>query len=510
MNRKYILIAASLLAIAGCEKEPAVVDNGNGDLNNSSIKISTTKTALDPEDLDYVNSQIKLYDVIKNGDSYSYLINGDIASYATPVWTYANEPTSKYQWLVDNGGSKTKVDHFFFGWLNQDKDNNKASDLFGSGLTLNGSGSSYSVAIPSTTMTLTSAQFDMSYIDMVQRSRDESNYSPVELTLQHYFTCFAIKAHNYTTDQITITGIKLYGIKNVNSGSIAFDTEECTSTPSYGTGSSTWATAAAGLQLVGSSNIAISADSEVSNVITSTGKLTTATDAYYLMWPQSASDLGSNAKLDITYQVNGGAAVTATVGIRPTDATYGWAAGTKHNVEIAFRDKAVTLTATVQPWDNIEPEINYSGTLSLKENGGLAFVGNGTTCTVDEATRTVYFKGGNPITFNFTLESPLDATWMITKVGDFDAFEIDNETQNPLTGQPYSTHGDGDDYNYGTIDGNTATVTIFPVIADPQRDFKIRLQFAVRTSSGLVYSADELVQGSNDSSTYYTIVLQAS
>ncbi len=509
MNGKYIMIAASLLAIAGCEKNPAVVDNGNGNMDESSIKITATKAVLDPDDLQQVNTQIKLYDVIKNGDAYSYRINGDIASYASNEWTFANEPDGGYQWLEGTGSAKAKVDHFFFGWLNQDKDENKASDLFGSNLTFSGSGSSYSLAIPSTTMTLTSAQFDMSYIDMVKRSKEESNYSAVELTLQHYFTSFGIKAHNYTSDQITITGIKLYGIKNVNSGSIAFNTASCTSTPTYGTGSSTWTDAAYGPQLL-SSNILISADSGVNNVITSTGKLTSATDAYFLMWPQSASDLGSNAKMAITYQVNGGTATTVEVGIRPTDATFGWDAGSRHMVEIAFRDKAVSLTATVQPWDNIEPEINYSGTLSIKEHGGLAFVGDGSTCTVDEDNKTVYFKGGNPITFTFTLESPLDATWMITKVGDFDVFEIDNETQNPLTGQPYSTHGDGVDYNYGTIDGNTATVTIFPKITDPQRDYKIRLQFAVRTSSGLVYSADELVQGSKDSSTYYTIVLQAS
>lgn len=475
------------LLLVACDK-----DNTGGD-NGGSIEIAVTKNTLSPDSIT-TGTQIKLYDcVTKNGTAYTSWIDGNTASYPSSgsTWVISGEPTGGYSWW----DGTDKMDHHFFGWLTRDKNGLTDADLFSSALTASASDGVYTVNVPATTMTLATTQFDFAYSDMVNRTVADPDYSTVDIHLKHLFTCFGIKAHNYTEDPVTIKQVKIYGLTNRKSATITYDATAGTVDTTYTSVSKTWASASDAVSLMDNAhNITLAADADTANVIN--GISGAGSDYCYLMWPQNATEL-ADCKIIVTYN-NGGSDETKELSIRPDGADFGWDAGTRHIIEIGFIDKEVKLTVKTLPWDHYTPTIDYNGSISVKSGGQLTLKEPGTFCTLDTATNKVYFKSGNPITIYFTFDTPLDATWMITKKGDWDYFEIDNAD--------VSNFGDKTDYNYGTIDGQTSTVTIYPKVDDPDKTYEIQLSFAVRTNSGKVLSADKLIQGP-DSSKYYKFVL---
>ncbi len=481
-----------------------------GDEGGSMQIMDYTKEGNNPE-VEYIKNEAK-YTTSDGG--------GNQPTVTKKTWNFPDNKT--YSWMKEETGSDgktiyTKIDHHFFSWLTADSKGLTAADLFGSGLSY----SNKTLTVPATKMDLTTAQFDFCYSDMVNRLATRADYSPVQMSLHHLFTCFGVKAFNYTSDKITITSAKIYGVVNDKGCTISYNTTDGDYEVVYGTG----ANILDGVELVNGS-IEMATNTGVENIITVGGGLTSATDAYYLMWPQTAANLNittdplvntsggvtagsGQAFLVVGYKVNGGSTTTyKAIPLRPESwvedgsNTVGWDAGTCHQLELAFSDTYVSLKTVVKPWDLYKPEIDYSGAVQVKSEGMLHFSGAGSTCTVDETNRRVYFKGGNPITFTFTIDAPLDATWMISMKGDYDAFEIDNKA--------LGTYGDKINNATGTIDGNPATVTIYPKITDPDDDREIKLSFAVRASNGNVYSIDNLIQGNPETTTYYTIVLQAS
>ncbi len=493
MKIKYTIpVLAILLAAVSCSEKPNDADISAPIIRVSSSIGTESKSVLEPSDIT-TGSEIRLYDILSQ-NSYQKWIDGKTATYGTPDWTIAGSP---YSWL----DGATKLDHHFFAWLTKDKAGLTDAGMFGSALSLSGSGGTYTVSVPAKEMTLSSTQFDFCYSDIVDRMISDANYSVVNLPLEHFFSCFGFKFHNYTSDNVTVTSVKLRGLTNIKSGSISYDvangavaTSYTTATVGGKTGKS-WTDAASAVQLL-SSSLNLSGD--------------TAGDVCgtYLMWPQTAEEL-EDAYVDITYTINGGTPTTKSVCLLPVEttdehgdpvySTNGWDAGTRHILELGLHDKEFILTVKVAPWDLKEASIDYSGELSVKETGKLQFKSPGTFCTVDDTTHKVYFKGGNPITIYFTIDAPLDATWQITKKGDWDYFEIDNAA---LTEYNDPAH----DSNYGTVDGNTATVTIYPMVPDPEFAYEMQLSFSVRTNSGKEINADKLIQG-DDPTQYYTFVL---
>ena len=71
---------------------------------------------------------------------------------------------------------------------------------------------------------------------------------------------------------------------------------------------------------------------------------------------------------------------------------------------------------------------------------------------------------------------------MISLSGDVNAFEVTPDN--------------------AEIDGNTAHISVKPLVSDPKRDYKVKLKFAVRRPDGRVITADNEVQP-----IVYTIVL---
>lgn len=505
------------LAMTGCEDIRVSVPY-HGECISVAAGVPATKGMMWDSDL-VAGSQIKVYDVLSDGEHTRHI--DDLASFvsADQPWSLANEPTvgstQGYSWRPDN----KLCDHNFFAWLSSDRNGITPASAFGSAISLHSNTPDdgvYTVSVPSTTMLLQSPQFDFSFSDVLTRDISTANYSTVNLDLKHFFTSFGIKAHNYDSDAITITSVKLYGIKNTKSATITFDTNTPgnSSTVAYSNQASSWTTAGNGLELLGG-NINIESNAGVANIITCAAggsKNVNATDAFYLMWPQTATEMASeysdgalvvdynNAILAVTYKAGSSSPVTKYVSLCPLGKTQGWDAGTCHQIELSFTSKFVDLSVSVRPWTFIERDVNYDKTISCNSEGELHFVDG--TCVKDEVNHIIYFKNSaTPIRGYFSFATPVNGSWMISKNGDFDAFEIDNEL--------FGTWGDGVDYSYGTIDGTSVQYfTIYPKDQDPQRDYSLKLAFAVRTTSGDVYSADEVVQGVNPAN-YYTIILQS-
>lgn len=530
----YITAVTALFAAAACTKErPAEQYTTSPRITLSDPEFIGTRAILHSGDFTG-NTSMQVYDywtiLNASGEPVPEKSFSDVAAYNTTTttsqnqsWGFAKEPDG-HPWFKGT----TPVDHSFFSWLLTDKAGLAASSLFGTGASgLSFNENTKTLTVPAVAMDLSTTQFDFCYSTILERKKERADYSPVSMPLHHLFTSFGVKAFNYTSDKITLTSVKLYGLVNNKGAQVAYDLAQGKTAVTYGASDRTGSTKLSAVELT-SAPIAMNANTGVNNIITSAGLLTTSPNPFYLMWPQTAADLNitttptvntlgtvtagsGQAFLVIGYKVNDGATVTyKAIPLRPSSwvdsetgkNTVGWDAGTCHQIEIAFTDTQVGLTVTVQPWDLYEPEIDYSGEIQVKSTGKLAFSGNGTTCTVDETNRRVYFKGGNPITATFTIDAPLDATWMISKKGDYDAFEIDDTAQ--------GSFGDKIDNATGTIDGNQVTFTIYPKISDPDKDREINLAFSVRLSNGNVYSVDNLIQGDPATTTYYTIVLQAS
>lgn len=505
--KRYIEISGAVLALAlavSCSK-------GNPELGNGSISISAgivsaepaTKAPLSQADLT-AGSTLKVYDIL--GTSFDRHIDGKTATKGTNVWAFAET----YPWLIGEAPDLEKADHNFFGWLTKDKDNLTPAGLFGSepAIVANDPDDGIYTMTLQKQMTLTSSQFDFCYSNLVQRSKTSNNYSVVPLQLSHLFTCFGISARNYTSKDVTIKSVKLQGLVNNKTAEIVYDVNTGESAVTYTASSSSpksWSNDATAIELVGS-NILLHADgtgdSQVANIITHAngGSKPTTSPVYYMMWPQTDAEMDNTVASDgdnwtygqgeavivVTYSTFGSSSdIVVPLALRPASLDGdGWDAGTKHCIELSFTERFLELKATARPWDYTEPDIDYTASVSASTAGALNFSG----CLFGEGDNAdcIYFKNGNPITGYFKLDSPLDATWMISKVGDFDVFEIDNR----YLGEP----GDGVEFNYGTIDGNTAYFTIYPKITDPQRDYSITLTFAVRIATGNVINVDDLVQ----------------
>lgn len=524
-STKYIFLAAMPLMAACGETLIPQID----DADNKYISISVgfdTRTLIHPNDLTAEGTELKLYGFASKDNSNTPIFNGYTAT--PPVTTTSNGSTgqvskiSVVSWDVkDNNGATVSAqewddaaDYTFYSWIQKDKNNNTAAAFFNDG------SFSYSGASGSTPAKLSIAKkmpidgtgFDFCYSDVVTRDNEDKDQSSVVLKLNHLFASFTLSASNAMDEQVTITSVKLFGLKDKKSATIEFGADEVTTD---GTSKVTKVTLAyaestmeSGTTKLNSSNVVLAAGTTKENIVG------TASDVAMpiLMWPQTVSELGTTGYTNSKTQPTGGAFMEVKYKIGSAgeqtrylkmqkEATDSWEAGVCQNIVLSFSDNDPLLIVKPMPWVYAEPTLDYDRGIAVEK-----------MLTVDELTCTkdgnkIYFKDGLPIKIKFCFTQPENGTWLISRDGDFGFFEIDNATL--VDGIPVSQYGDGEDYNHGTIDGEESTVTIYPKVIDPERDYKITLSFSVRSINGTVDSADELVQGT-DPSQYYTFILQAS
>ena len=106
-----------------------------------------------------------------------------------------------------------------------------------------------------------------------------------------------------------------------------------------------------------------------------------------------------------------------------------------------------------------------------------------TASSVDDEKRMVSIVNAQPAKAQFTLQTPIGGSWIVSLVGDVNAFEVSPST--------------------GIIDTHTATVHVKPLISSPTRDYKVQLKFTVRRSDGRMIAADNIIQTNG----IYTVVL---
>lgn len=517
------------LAAISCEDTIKTTESSPQQYISIAVNSAETKSGvMSGSDINSGNVRVKIYDIVETSLGTEVVMSGVTASPNTPVWDLEAPPApaTGYTWIPIPGEKDT---HSFFAWMTQDKG--------GTSLALSIPGfdkvdaesdeDTYVYTTGSLTMGLNAGQYDFAYSNVIKRDlAATSDYSPVDIRLKHLFTSFGIKAKNYDNGAITIHSVKLYGINNNATAKLTFETAEGTGvvTPEISGKSSDWIGQSNGLELL-SGDINVSPGATVNNVITVTGKNTSATDAYYLMWPQTQSEMEytipkdanddpimgeidyTKAILLVEYSSGGGPHITTPVALCPIGKQQGWDAGSRHLIELAFTNKFLKLDVDVLDWNYEDEAISYTSTITALSD--LQF----NSCTLGPETdeydargnhytcRNVYFTNGQPITCTFLIQTPINGTWMISKEGSFDAFEVDN--------LPYAAKNDGEEYSYGTIDGNSATVKIYPKIDDPQIDYTMNLSFAVRLSNGDVVSADDLIYKMGEGEyKRYTIVLQ--
>lgn len=495
-----IILTTFASACGEVAQEPDGIDER---IEISAGMVASTKALLNNEDLGD-GSQLCLHDILGETASYAAHLDGLTATKSGSSWNIAGAPAGGYSWKYN----EELHDHHFFGWLTRDKSGTGYSGVFMNGSTpvvpqVNHDGHGvYTWSVGEVPMRFTYDQFDFCYSDIVTRTVENPDYSKVNLGLTHLFTALGVKFHNYDSAPITVKKIRIYGLTNVKSASIIFDTNTGEVTPTYnGNHSQSRNDVSQGLDLI-DNPITIPAGGEIKNVITTsyTGSLSPDEEAFFLMWPQDKEEL-PNCKLAVQMQSMADDE-WIELSMKPKGAPddYSWDTGTKHHVELAARGKKIDLKVSPLPWDQEEMILDDTESITCNDTYKVRF--QETSCTIDDPNQRIYFHGGKPIKFSFKLETPQNATWMVKMEGDIDAFEVDNA-------------GDGNEENYGdgintptgSIDGNTAWVTIYPRNLDPDRDYQIKLSIVVRTSTGRLLVDDEQVLGIYKD---YTIIQQAS
>ena len=476
-NYRYFIFAALLTASVSCTGS---LDNGPGAPIEFRAGIET-RAFLNSDDINVAGTELCIWGY---EDAAAFISGADASYDAAKGWVM----DESFHWT--DGKS-----YAFFSYLTKDKDGNTVPAVSMSGRTL---------TVPSRTFDFASTDndFDFCYSDVVYRPASEADHSVVNLHLKHLYTAIGFSAHNYTESGIVIKEVSLVGLKNRKSASINF--ANTGTVASYENAACSWT---GSTRKLNSSDITLASGEETPDIANP------ASDepVCYMFWPHTSGELAASGWTDSSTQPAGGAylkvvyeqdgnTLTRYAQFPQEDGeseANGWPAGAKRMMQIAFRNNWITLRIAALPWDYSEPTVKYDEEVEMAS--ALHFDEN--TCTVDEVNHKVYFKGASPITGSFKFISPAEAVWVISKEGDYDAFEIDDT----VTGR----YGDGLDRNYGTVDlveGNS--FTLYPKDVSSGRDYSIQLSFSIRYTDGESYCIDDKVQvDGSEQPVRWTIIL---
>ena len=469
LNFKYIFIASVVLVFSACTKTP--VENTPQEIVVAA-NAPQTKAMFTPATFKTEGNRLRIYDFNPSGKYFDDVIGPEIQgnNYGySNVWPFENAPHS---WTADV--------HKFFGWLETDANmtsDNTPESFFGSGFGFNED--KKELTIPVKEMNLDTPQFDFLHSNIIVRDMvNAANYEPVNLEFTHLFTAVSFGADNGSDSNIEIEDFKIEKILNSRSATVSFAgdqpvvTYSDASTPTYLTRSS--------------GAFTLTPNQRVNNIFTHSDA-----QEFLMLWPLESTHLYSTAKVEevdgvvtyppeykmyIKYKADGSEFVKR---MNFPDAP--WLAGKKYHYDIVFADKAIQLNVQVKDWDYEHQDVDYTdAAVGVESTGVLKW--DGTVSVIDETQKTVSIVNAQPAKGTFTIMTPLGGSWMISLSGDVNAFEVTPDN--------------------AEIDGQTAHITVKPLVSDPKRDYKVKLKFAVRRADGRVITADEEVQP-----IVYTIVL---
>ena len=383
------------------------------------------------------------------------------------------EPTT-YQWIPGT--------HKFFGWLAKDANFGLTTPMtpetfFNAGFAF--SETDKKLNITPIAINQNSAQFDFLYSDIVTT---EPQNAPVQLTFKHLFTAVSIGVENSTSSFVKIEDFKIEGIPNKRGATINFGGS--TSNVNY----LEWDQSSLLSRELDVDPYEVSPKNLRSNIFNGS-----TTQEFMMLWPVEAQYLHSTEKTETTeegvvtypeswkmyikYIADG-----KTYEKRINFPNISWEAGKKYHLTIVFADKMVELKTEVKPWEYEEQAIDYSNEgVALSAGGALSW--DGTVSSVDDTEQMVSIVNAQAAQAKFSLQTPVGGTWIVSLVGDVNAFEVSPST--------------------GVIDTQTATIYVKPLVASPTRDYKVQLKFTVRRSDGRMIAADNIIQVNG----IYTVVL---
>lgn len=537
--RHILLASAAILAAAACAKTH-IEENPSEptQISISAVDGAATKALLDNGTFNTPGNRIMVYDMYTPAGSTTpqkhieAVAGPDVPSNSPLHVPGKTWPFAKYRDFIQNITTPVSYNwtpdgvHKFFGWLAKDanmpSDPNPSSYLpyntpdgfFGGTLNLN---SNYRYEIPQYKdgLQYTTPQFDFLYSDIVVRDLNTvQDYSPVQLTFNHLFTAFSIGAANNTDSDITITAFELVNLYNSASAKIDFSGDVVNVTyeeyaPAYDYKSDTNPPTGTqvshdGQRLYRSLNTSYTlpggqqAMSEGTNTVGCI--FTGAKDREYnIMYPQAVKQIHSENtptenEGNIVYPSDWMMYIKYTADGHEFEKRLNfpaipWEAGKKYHFEVTFADKMVDLKVVVNPWEYEEQEIDYSDQVVTVTGNHTLLWDTGTyNPGSDPDLHYAYIKNGMPVKGTFQLATPVGGTWLATLTGDIDAFDI----------YPAS----------GVIDDSVATIYVAPKpeALGLQRDFKVKVKFAVRRPDGRTISADSVLQPAG---TEYTIILSA-
>ena len=463
------------MAAAACDKTPAP----NFQLTDSPILVSasetSTKALLNQATFNTIKNRLKIYDYVDAAttphidDLIGPDVDGNTYGYEG-VWPFVNGP---HQWIPGV--------HKFFGWLDTDANFDPdltAETFFGEDFVFNPDDKT--LRIPSTVMSATTTQFDFMYSNIIST---EPKQGTVDLKFSHLFTAVSFGVENSTSSFVRIDDFKIEGIPSTRSAVISFAGDETAVSYSALTNDAF----TRGLD-AGKYPYEISPKNLRSNIFDGS-----TTQKFMMLWPIDAGRLHSTEKTTTTdegvveypnewkmyimYTADG-----QTYEKRINFPNISWEAGKKYHFNIVFADKMVELRTEVKPWEYEDQTIDYTTEgASLSAGGALSW--NNTVSAVNDSEKMVSIVNAQPAQAMFTLQTPVGGTWIVSLVGDVNAFEV-----SPAT---------------GIIDSQTATVYVRPLVSSPTRDYKAQLKFTVRRSDGRMIAADNIIQANG----IYTVVL---
>ena len=498
--RKHITLAAAIiLSSIACEKQ----DTPDNVLANTPIIIGAseagTKALLDKGTFKTTGNRIQVYDFVNDGTT----ITKHIDAYAGPdvesnsplhtygiTWPFEDKETGNpttYQWIPGT--------HNFFGWLAKDanmsadntpevffveKEGEEETKLFSFNET------SQTLTIQPMEMSASTPQFDFMYSNIATTVPQND---PVNLVFSHLFTAVSIGVENSTSSFVKIEDFRIEGIPTKRGATIDFSgTETIVSYSAWTNGT----TLTRGLDVnedEGNTGYEVSPKSPRSNIFNGS----TTQQEFMLLWPVEAEHLHSTAKITtsdegvVTYPQDWKMYIKYTADSKTYEKRINfpntsWEAGKKYHLTIVFADKMVELKTEVKPWEYEEQAIDYTNEgVTISSGGALAW--DRTVSSVDDTKKMVSIVNAQSAQAQFSLQTPIGGSWIVSLTGDVNAFEVSPST--------------------GIIDNQTATIYVKPLVASPTRDYKVQLKFTVRRSDGRMIAADNIIQANG----IYTIVL---
>ncbi|MBR5035412.1 MAG: fimbrillin family protein [Bacteroidales bacterium] len=447
MKRIYIytVLTLAFAVLAGCQRDnPVAYFAEDMILLQPTGSDVATKGFLNAADLPVDGATVKIFDdvtgfdgTITVGEQTLVPQNGvvtyidDNVVFDGTAWNFQKSP---WRW------TRTGV-HHFYGWLTEDHSVNPAltPTSLVSGVGFNTT--SKVLTVPAIAFDKNTTQFDFSYSDKVAVDVTASSFNPnssVSLPLKHLFSALAVTIQNNGDSDATIVSVSMENLKNKKSATINYS----------GTQAAVAMTASPAAEQTeflasGFTNKDFDHGGTKYDLVTGQQIASSAMGSYYMMWPQTAAEVGVKdgegaIKFVVKYTYDG--IYDDPVGDNPAqlheytatcylaEAVSALEAGHKYAINLQFKGKSLELKVEILPWTAKYYDLDYS-TSSIQADPAASTGNEGVlwlyTWEYDEENaawlwvygprdRKITMDSGKNIKGDFTILSPRSGQWQIT------------------------------------------------------------------------------------------------